>query len=91
MLCQIISEFTCDTLLSVDKFHFSNKAVSSILFTQITPSFFLSIFKAIYAKSIIPNSTSMSMFFKTDFTIEIILDICGDNVNGDKAKATKID
>ena len=33
----------------------------------------------------------MSMFFKTDFTSEIILDICGDNVNGDKAKATKID
>ena len=27
---------------------------------------------------------SMSMFFKIDFTVEIILDLFGDDANGDK-------
>lgn len=70
---------------SVGKFHFLNKAVNLTLFTQIIPSFFLFIFKAITAKSIISNSTSMSMFSKIDFTIEIILDLFGD-----EAMTTKI-
>ena len=58
--------------------------MNSILFTQINPSFFRFIFKTITAKSIISNAMSMSMFFKIDFTVEIILDLFGDDANGDK-------
>lgn len=32
----------------------------------------------------------MSMFFKIVFTVEIILDLFGDDANGDKAMMTKI-